>query len=181
MPYIILKGKGRPSWKMFYLGGKSVAQRFKNSKYFLVLGSQSVVCPSLVAHCTQIKQLSLLCPWQNSNLTDTLAHQEDSGTFTGTRSMEIWIRQILPFYGIPGACRRSFTVPQLSSSRASSLPEPKFFQMNKASCKGWEEETKILTLADVSRHLIQALKPVEIRTALWSWRKISSGLGETYF
>lgn len=127
----------QPSWKMFNLaGGKSIAQTFKNSKHFLVLGSQIVVCLSLVAHCTQIKQLSLLCPWQNSNLTDTLAHQEHRRMFTSSKSMEIWIRQIVAFYGIPRACRRSFTVPQISSSRAWSLPELKFFQMNQVSCKG---------------------------------------------
>lgn len=151
---------------MFNLGGKINSSEIQKLKPFLVLGGQSVVCPSLVAHCTWIKQLSFLCPWQKSNLTDTLAHQGKSGTFTSTRSTEIWIRQILASYGIPRACRRSFTVPQISSSGDWNLPELKFFQMNQASCKGWEEETKILTLADVNRHLIQALTPVEIRTAL---------------
>lgn len=169
------------SLKMFNLGGKINTSKIPKLKALFGFRGQSVVYPSLVAHCTQIKQLPLLCPWQKSNPADTLAHQEDSGRSTSTRSTEIWIRQILAFYGIPRACRESFTVLQISSSGAWNLPELKFFQKNQASCKAQEEETKILTLADVSRHLIQALTPVDIRTALWSWQKNSSDLGETYF
>lgn len=64
--------------------------------------------------------------------------------------------------------------------RAWSLLELNSFQINEVSCEGWEEKTEILTLADASTHLIQDLIPVEIRTALWSRRKNSSDLGETF-